>query len=487
MPSSLEEKAFSGFLWSLSGSFFQKFIGISTGVVLARLLGPEIFGEIALTYVILEISETLLKGGFREALIRQNEINDEDSNTVFWINLLVALLLCCLIFILAPFYGSFLQTGEQFVSVVRVSSIVLLLRSIIIVQDAKLVNQIKYKQLQIISSIAMIFASSAALILALIDQSIWALVLRNLLQPFVVLILLFSLNPWLPNGPIIPNRLKQLFSFGGRILVSSIVDKLYRSVQRILLGKYFSIDTLGMYTQAEFLKVHSTKTIVDSFQQVSYPVLSKISKQLEKLRIWYRDLSKALAFIVFPVSTLIFNLSDVIVFIVLGEDWKGTGDMLRVMIVAGAIYFVPALNKNLLKVLGDAKGVLKFEVVKKIIMLIFLLVAVNYSIDVVLLAELFAFIIISFFAILITNKILNVSIMEQINQLIVPLLLSVPLFISSYILVNNLMFSLDWVTLFIYIIVISTSVFLYLFIGYSMKIDFFLKITHKFRQLLPNR
>ena len=423
--STIKEKSINGFIWNIFGNGFDKLVTVLIGFILARLLGPGVFGQLAMIYFVFEVSEVLVRGGFREALIRKDEITETDLSTVFWINLIVASVLYVAIFFLAPLIAGFFG-DPQLDPLVKFMGISVLFRALFVIQEAKLVHQIDFKRLKLIQSLSIVVSAVVAVIMAFMDFGVWALATRFNLQVIIMCVALYIRDPWKPKEFINLEAFRNLFGFGANLMLSSLLDKLFSNVYSVTIGKLYSVGQLGMYSQANNLRMHASKTIVDSLQQVSYPVLSKSKGDIPKLRDNYRKILQLSSYVIFPVTMMMLLFSRETVQILLGNKWTGTSQFLEILLIMAFSYHFIALNKNILKVLGKSREILIIEIVKKIIIVLGLIVGSFFGLMGLVWSQAITSIILFALTSHISSRYINFGLLIQVRDNLPLLLLLLP-------------------------------------------------------------
>lgn len=284
---SLKEKTIVGLLWSFSDLIANQGIQFIIQVILARLLAPKDFGIIGMITVFIAISQSFIDSGFSNALIREKKPSQEDYSTVFYFNLIMAILMYIILFISAEAVGSFFEE-PQLMDILRVISLVLIINSFGLIQRTMLTKNINFKTQTKINLISSISSGIIAVIFAYMGFGVWSLVIRTLSMQFIQSILLCISNRWVPSLLFSIDSFKRLFGFGWKLLISGIINTLYDNLYFLIIGKVFSAVELGYYTNAQKLRDVASQSITSSVQKVSYPALSSIKEEEEKLRFAYK-------------------------------------------------------------------------------------------------------------------------------------------------------------------------------------------------------
>ena len=451
---SLKEKALHGLSWSFIDNFINKAITFVVGIILARLISPSEFGVIGYTTFFVVISSSFIDGGFGAALIRKKDCTLVDCSTVFYYNLAISVLFYILLFFLAPLAELFFDV-PGFTSILRVAGLTLVIGALASVQGILLSKRIDFKTKTKISLYSNIPVGIITIIMAYNGFGVWALVWRVVLGQIITSALLWFFNDWRPIMVFSIKSFKELFGFGYKIALSSLLDSIYHNILYPIIGKNFSQATLGQYTRAEnFVSIFSS-TLTDNIQRVSFPVLSSIQDDQEKLKLGYRKMIKSTMLITFVCMLGLAAIAKPLVLILIGEQWLTCVAYLQLMCFAYMLYPLHAMNLNIIMVKGRSDLFFKLEVIKKLLYIPIIFIGIYMGIIALLIGE----IIFSFIAYLFNSyysaNIIRYPTKEQIMD-IFPLLL-ISLIVSGLVWCITFLDLSNWLTL---ILQIGTGGFL---------------------------
>lgn len=238
----------SNFLWRFFERCGAQGVTFVVSVVLARLLDPSLYGVIALVTVFTSIMQVFVDSGMGNALIQKKDADDLDFSSVFWFNLAMCSALYLLMFLAAPFIASFYKMPEL-TPVVRVLSLILIISGIKNVQQAYVSRHMLFKRFFFSTLGGTIGAAIVGITLAYYGFGVWALVAQMLFNAAVDTTILWITVKWRPRREFSIERLKGLFSFGWKLLVSSLIDTVYRDLTQLIIGKKYSSSDLAQYNQ----------------------------------------------------------------------------------------------------------------------------------------------------------------------------------------------------------------------------------------------
>lgn len=412
---SLKDKTVKGVAWSGIDNVVQFGVTFVVGVVLARLLTPDDYGLLGLTAIFTTISTVLVYAGFTSALIRKKDATDDDYNTVFIINLGMSLLLYGIIFLCSPWIADFFNR-QELVALTRVSSLGMIVGALAIVQQTRLTKQIDFRTQTIITLVASISSGVAGIVLALLDFGVWALVAQGLISQMLRTLLLWVHNKWIPRLRFSKNSFKELFGFGWKIMVSSLLENIWKELYQVVVGKFYSPATLGQYTRAKQFSQLFSSNLTGVVQRVTFPVLSNIQDDKERMVSAYRRIIKETMFVSSISMFFLSGISEPLLYCLIGPKWHEASVYLPLICISGSLYPLHAINLNMLQVQGRSDLYLVLEIIKKIIGIIPLAVCCIYGILPMLYVNLITGIIGYFLNSYFPGKILGYSSWKQIKD-----------------------------------------------------------------------
>ena len=373
MSESLKNKTVKGIGWSALDNAARYGMQFVIGIVLARLLSPDDYGLLGLTGIFTVVCTALVNGGFTTALIRKKDATDDDFNTAFICNLGMSLLLYALIFVCAPLIADFFGRGEL-IPLVRVSSLGLIIGALGIVQQTRLTKRIDFKTQTKITIIASAISGAVGIGMAIMGFGVWALVAQQLISHALRTIQLYIYNRWLPRLRFSAESFHDLFGFGWKMMVSALLDAVWKELYQVVVGKFYNPATLGQYTRAQHysrLFSHNLTTVV---QRVTYPVLSSIQDEPERMVSAYRRIIRTSMFITAVTLCFLGAVSEPLIYCMIGPKWHEAATYLPLICLNSTLYPLHAINLNMLQVQGRSDLFLGLEVIKKVITLAPLLV-----------------------------------------------------------------------------------------------------------------
>lgn len=362
----LKDKTVKGVGWSAFDNISQYAVSFVVSIVLARLLSPDDYGLLGIIAIFTTVCEAIIDGGFTNALIRKKNVTEEDYSTIFVLNLVVSVFLYVLLYFCAPLVANFFGRDEL-ISLIRIASLVLVISAFSIVQQTRLIKLIDFKTQTKITLIAGIISGIVGIFMALLGCGVWSLVAQQITSKLFRTILLWIYNKWFPRVVFSLSSCRELFGYGWKIMVSSLLNTLWKELYQVVVGKFYSPATLGQYTRAKGFSQIFSKNLTTVVQRVTFPVLSEIQDDQVRMVSAYRRIIKTTMFITAISMFVLGAISEPLLYCLIGPKWHEAATYLPLICISGSLYPLHAINLNMLQVKGRSDLFLGLEIIKKII------------------------------------------------------------------------------------------------------------------------
>lgn len=375
----LKKQTISGIVWSAMQKFGTMGINFISNIVLARLLSPDDYGCIGLLAIFIIIAEVFVNGGFASALIQKKEPTKEDLSTVFYWNILISCLFYILLFISAPFIASFYKI-PLLTSVLRIQGIILFIHAFSIVQLNILRKQLEFKKMSIIQVIAASISVIFAIVWAYRGWGVWALVMQQLLNAFITTIALWIASQWRPSLCFSFQSFKELFAYGSFLLLSDLLNSVYDNIQALIIGRKYSTSDMGFYTQAKKLETIPTQSISYVVGLVTFPVYAKLQDQKQQLYVAVKKSLSLMNFLNFPLMILLIVSAKPLFILLFSDKWIDSVPYFRILCLSGLVNCLQSVNYQVVCAVGRSKDIFKWNILKRIIGLLFIFIGMNWGI-----------------------------------------------------------------------------------------------------------
>ena len=299
-------------------------------MVMARLLSPEDFGLQGMVVAMTGFLSLFRDAGLSAVTVQRADISREQVSTLFWINVLVGTLLTLALLVASPSIAAFYH-DPRLTRIAAFSAPAFLINSLSIQHYALLQRQMRFLHLAAIDVVSLAVSSLVGLVMALSGYGYWALVGMTVVLPLVTTILCWMLMPWVPGLPRRDIGMRSMLSMGGMLTLNSLVVYLAYNTEKILLGRFWGPEALGVYGRAYQLISLPSDLLISAIATVAFPSLSSLQKDPERLqRAFLRGYSVVLSLTI-PTTVCCALFAGQIVGIVLGPKWNEAVQLFRFM------------------------------------------------------------------------------------------------------------------------------------------------------------
>jgi len=375
MSQSLTDRTINGAGWSFIDNIANQGITFLVGVVLARLLSPDEYGLIGIITIFIILFSAIVDSGLSTALIRDKEVDNKDYNTAFWANNGLGIVMFLTLFFLANPIAIFFER-EELVNLTKAMAIVLVVNSISSIQRTILTKRLNFKTQTKISLIASIGSGFIGIGMAYLGWGVWSLVGQQISRQGLQSLFLWIWSSWYPQFYFSYTSFKKMYVFGWKIMISNIINSIWNEAYQVVIGKYYTPSSLGQYTRAkQFADIFSVN-LTSVVQRVTFPALSEIQDEQERLKESYRRVLKLTMLFTFFFLFVLAAMSKALIYSLIGNQWDDAIKYLPIICLQCVFYPLSAINLNILMVKGKSGVYLKLEIVKRIIAIIPLLLGV---------------------------------------------------------------------------------------------------------------
>ncbi|ALO47943.1 lipopolysaccharide biosynthesis protein [Hoylesella enoeca] len=426
MASELKSKTVHGLLWSSIDRFSTQGISFVFSIFLARILTPRDYGIVAMIVVFTAIAQSFVDSGFSSALIRKPDLNEKDKSTALLFNIVVGVVCYGILFLLAPLIANFYH--EPILSpIVKITGLSVIFNSLCVVQRALFTIDVDFKTQAKISLICTLATGIIGLAMAYKGYGVWALVVQSTAATLINCLLLWYFSGWRPRSGFHKESFNYLFGYGSKLLASGLLDVIYNNTYPILIGKFYTPAQLGFYSRAQTYVALPSSNITGILQRVTFPILSSIQDDKERLAVDYRRILRLSAFIIFPLMIGMAAVADPLVRVLITSKWEGCIVYLQILCFSMMWYPIHAINLNLLQVKGRSDLFLRLEIVKKVLGVAVLCITLPINITAMCIGLVVFSIIALFINTYYTGKLINVGYLRQLKDLL-------PIFTNSLVM-----------------------------------------------------
>ena len=419
---SLKKQTVTGFLWRLAERMGAQGVQFVVSIVLARLLVPEVYGLVALVTVFTTILQVFVDSGMGNALVQKKDADDLDFSSVFYFNMFMCIVLYAVMFFCAPLIAKFYD--KPLTALVRVISLTLIISGVKSIQHAYVSKHMLFKRFFFATLGGTIFSAFLGIFIAYKGGGAWALVAQNLSNSAIDTCILWITVKWRPKRMFSFKRLKGLFSFGWKLLASSLLDTGYNQLRSLIIGKVYSASDLAYYNKARNFPQMIITNINTSIDSVLLPSMSKVQDSKEAVKSMTRRAMKTSTYVMGPLLIGLASCGKAVISLLLTDKWLPSYPYMVIFCITFMFYPLHTANLNAIKAMGRSDLFLKLEIIKKVVGIISILITFKISVMAMALSLLVVSVLGQAINSWPNKKLLSYGYLEQLKDVMPALLLS---------------------------------------------------------------
>ncbi len=376
---SLKQKVVKGFAWALLERFSMQFASFFISMILARLLTPNDYGTIALLTIFISLSGVFADSGFGSAIIQKKEATEVDFNSVFYLSLCTSSLVYGVLFFIAPWVAAFYET-PILVDLLCLLGLSIPLNAINSIQNAELSRKMLFHLSFRISLIGFVATSITGVSLAFLGYGPWALAWSSIAGAVVGVVTRWYFIAWRPKLMFSWQAIKGLFSYGWKLIISSLLDRGYNNLSGLLIGTFYSRADLAFVDKGRSIPSMAMDSINGTLDRVAFPALAQVQDQREKVRDTMRRMIATSTFFVFPLMTGCTVCASSLIPLLFGNQWLPAIPYVQLACFTFALWPFHTINLQAINALGRSDVFLILEIIKKGLGLIAILSTVRFGV-----------------------------------------------------------------------------------------------------------
>jgi O-antigen/teichoic acid export membrane protein len=335
----LKRKSVVGGAAAVSAQGAKFVVQTATTMVLARLLSPQDFGLLGMVVVVTGFLGLFRDAGLGMATIQRLEVTHEQTSTLFWINVAVGVVLAALCAASAPLLVAFYHEPRLY-WVAVVLGATFMFNGLAAQHSALLQRGMRFVTQAKIDVLSLTVSSATGIVMALLGCRYWSLVGMAIASSIVGAAALLLAVSWVPGPPRLRCGIRSMLHFGGLATCNSFVVYLAWNAEKLLLGRFWGADALGVYGRAFQLVTLPVQQLNTSITGVAFPALSRIQHDAKRLaRSFLRGFSLLISATI-PITITCALFAEEIVRIVLGAKWMAAAPIFRLLAPVAVVFAV---------------------------------------------------------------------------------------------------------------------------------------------------
>lgn len=417
-----KNKVIKSLFWKLMERTGVQGVTFLVSIVLARILTPDEYGTISIVMIFIALANVFIQSGLNTALIQKKNSDEIDFSTIFYVSLIIASALYVMLYLCAPIISDFYQ--KDITLVIRVLAVTLFFGAVNSIQLAFLSKKMDFKKLFFSNLGAVILSGVIGILAAYKGAGVWALVVQQLSNQFFAALIMWFTVKWRPGLLFSAKRLKHLFSYGWKILVTNLINTLFLDLRSLIIGKIYNAEMLAYFDKGKQFSSVIITNINGSIQSVMLPAYSAEQENRIYVKSMMRKSISVSSFVIFPAMIGLAMIAEPLIRIVLTDKWLPCVPFLQIFCFTYMLMPLHTTNLQAIMALGYSNYVLKIETIKKVIEILVLLLSLKFGPYMIALGTLVTSILAFFINAYPNRKLLNYGYMEQLCDIIPALFVS---------------------------------------------------------------
>ncbi len=379
MSDTLRKKTATGFAYKFAERAGAQGISFLIQLLLARLLMPDEFGVIALVTVFIQICDVFVTYGFGNSLVANKKSDSADFSTCFYFGLALAAVVYGIVFFSSPFIAEFYR-NESLTPIIRVMALRIPIAAFNTVQHAYVQKNMWFRKFFFATLIGTLVSGVLAVIMAYMGFGVWALVEQYLGNVIIDTVCLWIIVGWRPTREFSFKKLKAIYDYGWKILVVGLLDTVYSRLRNLVIGRQYSSADLAYYTRGYTFPSFGMRLIEPTVNSVLFPALSHCRDDQKEMKKITKQVILVSTYIIYPFMIGLAIIAKPLVIVLLTEKWLPCVIYLQIGCIANLFRPQQFINNCIIKASGRSGLLLKLDLLKKAIGIVFLIAGMQYGV-----------------------------------------------------------------------------------------------------------
>lgn len=360
----LKRKAFGGFIWSFGERIGAQLVSTVVAVILARILVPDDYAAVSVVTIFFNFANVIVASGLNTALIQKKDSTVTDYSTILYTSLGISVVIYIILFFSAPLIAKAYEI-EVLVPVIRIMSLTIIINAAKSIVSAYISNTLQFKKLFLSTMAGTILSAVVGIVCAVKGFGVWALVAQQMTNAVAGTAALFITTKFKPILTFSFKSFKELFGYGWKIFIASIISVLYDEINPLIVGIKFSPVDLSFYTKGKSFPALLNTTITNTLSTVLFPVISKVQEDMSAVLSITRRYIRVASYVVFPLMCGFFAVSESFVRLILTEKWLPAVPYIQIFCISYMFDIIQIGNLQTIKAIGRSDISLILEIIKK--------------------------------------------------------------------------------------------------------------------------
>jgi O-antigen/teichoic acid export membrane protein len=416
MSTSFRQKVLSGLFWSLLQSWGVRFGSLAIFMVLARLLDPQAIGIFSAASSVIGFFALFVESGLSEAIVQRPQVTRPQLNSAFVVNMGLALAAVALLWFGADLVCAYMHMPEL-LWVLRICSLGMIISAATFSQQAMYRREFQYKLLATVSIVSTVVSGLLALVMAFSGGGTWSLVVQAMVGALITAAALWWKSSWRFELDFDFAGMRVLLSYGLKRLATTLMDFVNTRFIELFCAVSLGAAGLGLYAVGVRIYQALMQSLSYAMLDIAHNAFSRLAHDRPAMLSGYYKAMSASAAVAVPVFVMAAAVAPELTMVVFGDKWAGASEVMRLMLLLGAVQVLQFYNGIAYNALGRPGIGLAFMVVKTVITLVSLLLVRNEGLPIIVLTYVFSQLSITPLSFFVVRRVLGVSMRRLMSSL----------------------------------------------------------------------
>ena len=375
----LRHRLISGMAWMFAASWSEQVINFVVFIILARILGAEVFGLATMAIVFVLFAEFLVRVTITETIIQLKDLEDGHLDAVFWLLGFLSILIVTLLILLAeqianiysePLIANYLVWATPTVLIIGFSGVPVSL----------LKRRLEFRVLAIRATLGVLIGGIVGIVLALQGYGVWSFIAQRVVQVFVNNVLAWIALPWVPKLRATRRHFQDVIGFSSQMIGLRITELISINTPLVVIGAYLGPVMLGQYTIAWRLVEVLSFLLTTPIQFVAQPAFALLVCAKKKVGNLLKIIISTTALITFASFLGMAAVGAQTIELFFGPSWADAVPAHQVLCLVGIFLSIERLQQVLCLALGYAGALFYLSLAEAIIGIVVMISFVDYGI-----------------------------------------------------------------------------------------------------------
>ncbi len=381
----IKRRLITGMAWMFTASWSEQAINFIVFIILARLLGVEVFGLATMTVVFVLFAEFMVRQTIAETVIQLDGLEDGHLDAIFWLLGALSIVIVVSLILLADLIANLYSEPRIADYLVWASSTVLII-GFSGVPVSILKRKLKFRALAIRATCGALVGGVVGIVLALLDFGVWSFVFQRIVQIAVDHTMAWLSQSWFPGLRATRRHFKEVVGFSSQMVGFRMAEMISVNTPMVVIGAYLGPTMLGQYAIAWRLVEVLTFLLITPVQLVAQPAFAHLNRAKEKVGELLAKVASTSAIITFVSFLGMAVVSGPMIELLFGAEWTAAVPVHQVLCLVGIYLSIEKLQQAFCLALGKARSLLYISLVEAFIGIIAMVAFVDYGITAVAIA-----------------------------------------------------------------------------------------------------